>query len=147
MDWMEDVDEVRDADGSIPLDAFSEMRDACQALRDVFFPDSIWPAVRNWHSAADNEAAHCSIPLLAFRRGCLSSITRPIHRFILSFNGILPAVRKQYLQDLRERWMLTADPVERNKRSRIFRGHLVELQFALWLESQSHEVVELEAPG
>ena len=121
------------------------MRDACQALRDVLLPDSTWQDVRNWHATPDDQAAHRSILLLAFRRGCLNSVTGPIHRFILSPSGILPDVRKQYVNDLRERWMITADPIERNKRSRIFRGHLVELQFALWLESQSHEVVGLEA--
>lgn len=41
--------------------------------------------------------------------------------------------------------MFESDPVERNRLSRTFYGRLVELQFASWLESQSHAVVGLEA--
>ena len=145
IDALADVDELRNLDGSIPFDDFSDMRNKCQALRDVLLPDSIWPQFRDWHARPDNEAGHRSILLLAFRRGCLRGITKPIHRFVLSHERILPEVRKQYVQDLRERWMLTADPVERNRRSRIFRGHLIELQFALWLEGQSDQIVGLEA--
>jgi hypothetical protein len=41
--------------------------------------------------------------------------------------------------------MFDADPLGRHQLSRIFRGRLIELQFASWLESQSHTVVGLEA--
>jgi hypothetical protein len=73
MDGVADVDEVRDADGSIPFEDFSEMRDRCRALREILLPDSIWQQFREWHSLPDDVAAHRSILLLAFRRGCLSS--------------------------------------------------------------------------
>lgn len=145
MDVVRDVDEVRNADGSIPFKEFSDMRDKCRALREVFLPDSIWQQFRDWHTRPDDEAAHRSILLLAYRRGCLSSVTKPIHRYILSSNGIRADARKQYLQDLRERWMLADDPVERNRLAKIFRGRIVELQLALWLEGQSYRVVGLEA--
>lgn len=145
MDVTPDADEVRNADGSIPFKEFTYLRKKCPALREVFLPDSIWQQFRDWHTRPDDEAAHRSIVLLAFRRGCLSRVTKPIHRYILSSNGVRTVVRKQYLQDLRERWMLAGDPVERNRLSRIFRGRIVELQFALWLEHQSHSVVGLEA--
>src|ERR1019366_3508898 len=111
MDAVVDVDEVRDADGSIPFTDFSEMRGKCRALREILLPDSIWQQFRDWHSRPDDEAAHRSILLLAFRRGCLGSVTKPIHRYIVSSKGIRPDVRKQYLQDFRERWMLADDPV------------------------------------
>jgi hypothetical protein len=144
MDAVTDVDEVRDADGLIPIKDFSEMRDKCPALREVLLPDSIWQQFRDWHSRPDDVAAHCSIVLLAFRRGYLGRVTAPIHRYIVSSAGVLPGVRKQYVKDLRERWMLHGDPIKRNRLARIFRGRLVELQFAVWLESQSHKVVGLE---
>ena len=121
------------------------MRDKCQALRQVLVPDSIWQQYRAWHSRPDDVAAHCSILLLAFRRGYLSRVTAPIHRYLVSPTGILPSVRKQYVQDFRERWMLARDAVERNRLSRVFLGRLVELQFAVWLEDRSHSVVGLEA--
>ncbi|MGA2774300.1 MAG: hypothetical protein ABSG26_26230 [Bryobacteraceae bacterium] len=145
MDAVIDVDDVRDADGLIPIKDFSEMRDKCPALRQVLLPDSIWQQFRAWHSRPDDVATHCSILLLAFRRGYLNRVTAPIHQYLLSSTGILPDVRKQYVQDLRERWMLDGDPVKRNRLSRTFRGRLVELQFAVWLESRSHKVVGLEA--
>ena len=43
--------------------------------------------------------------------------------------------------------MFDPDPAERHRLSRIFRGRLIELQFASWLESQLHTIVRLEARG
>jgi hypothetical protein len=56
-----------------------------------------------------------------------------------------PEVRQQYLQDLRERWMFDPDPIERHKKSRMFLGRLVELQFAEWLELKGWSISGLEA--
>ena len=53
----------------------------------------------------------------------------------------------QYIADLEEKRMFDADPSERHRLSRIFRGRLVELQFASNLEHQSHVIVGLEAHG
>jgi hypothetical protein len=110
MDVVEEVDDRRVADGSTRLTAFGEMRERCPALREVLLPDSIWQQFEDWHSCPDDEAAHRSILLLAFRRASLSCVTKPIHRYIVSSNGIRRGVRKQYIQDLRERWMLADDP-------------------------------------
>lgn len=41
--------------------------------------------------------------------------------------------------------MFREDPLERHRLSRVFRGRLVELQFASWLESQRHTIIGLEA--
>lgn len=56
-------------------------------------------------------------------------------------------VRKQYLKDLRERWMYysDSDPMKRHQKFRSFFGKVVELQFAEWLESQGWTVSKLEA--
>ena len=54
-------------------------------------------------------------------------------------------MRRQYLQDLRERWMFYTDPIERHEKARMFSGRLVELQFAEWLELQGWTVSGLEA--
>jgi hypothetical protein len=54
-------------------------------------------------------------------------------------------VTKQYRQDLRERWMFNADPVERHRRFRSFFGKLAEIQCAEWLESQGWTISGLEA--
>ena len=139
------VEHIQNKDGSIPLLDFAALRPHCLALRDVLLPDDTWPRFQEWHVAGDNVAAHCSIALLAFRRGILPSVTAPIHRYLMSDNGILPLVTKQYLQDLRETWMLHPEAIERNRLSRIFRGRLIELQFAAWLEAQSQTIIGLEA--
>jgi TPP-dependent pyruvate/acetoin dehydrogenase alpha subunit len=41
--------------------------------------------------------------------------------------------------------MLYSDPGKRHQHSRGFRGRLVELQYAEWLESQNHSILGMEA--
>ena len=57
-------------------------------------------------------------------------VTGPVHRYLLTETGISPNARKQYVKDLREKWMLDPDPCERHRLSRTFRGRLIELQYA-----------------
>jgi len=140
-----DIELKRDADERIPLQEFAELREECLALRQILIPDEIWPQFREWHTLPDDVASHSSVVLLAFRRGYLPCITAPVHQHLMSSAGILPNVTKQYVKDLRERWMFDADPVKRNRLSRTFRGRLIELQFASWLEGQSHTIISLEA--
>lgn len=141
----DDVEMVREPDGQIPLHQFTMLRERCLALREILVPEQVWPQFREWHIFPDAVASHSSIVLLAFRRGYLPRVTGPIHRHLMSSAGILPGVSKQYVQDLREKWMFDADPVQRNRLSRTFRGRLIELQFASWLESHSHTIIGLEA--
>lgn len=141
-----DLDEVRDLDGSIPLVEFIEIRKQCPALREILLPDIIWQKVLNRLGTDDSVAAHTSIFLLAFRRGCLSAVTEPIHRFLLTESGIIdPRIRRQYLEDLQEKWLLAPDPVRRHSLCRIYRGRLLELQFARRLEACGETVIALEA--
>lgn len=141
----QDIETLREPDGRIPLEELTALRQRCLALREIFLPDEIWPHFREWHALPDDVAAHSSIVLLAYRRGYLPRLTAPVHHYLTSSDGILPCVSKQYLTDLREKWMFSADPLERNRLCRTFQGRLVELQFALRLESQSHKIVGLEA--
>jgi hypothetical protein len=143
----DDIDMVRDRNGQIPLDDFVALRNNCSALRDLLLPEPIWAQFLDWHSLPDDVANHASVALLAFRRGQLSRITGPIHRFLVSSGGIRPDVRAQYVQDLKEKWMFQNEPHERNRLYRTFRGRLVELQFASFLESESHTIARLEATG
>jgi hypothetical protein len=78
-------------------------------------------------------------------RGYLGRVTSAVHRYLMTAGVPRPNVRQQYLQDLRERWMLYADPHERHQKARIFLGRLVELQVAEWLEFQGWTVSGLEA--
>ena len=136
---------VRGPEGQIRLQEFSALREKCLALREILLPEEVWPKFRHWHVLPDEEASHASVALLAFWRGCLPQVTRPIHDNLLSPTGILCSVSKQYVKDLQEKWMFDANAAKRHRLSRIFRGRLIELQFASWLQSQSHTIVGLEA--
>lgn len=136
---------LRDAGGNIPLDNFIELRGQCMALRSILLPDEVWPEFLQWHRLGDDVASHSSVTLLAYRRGYLPKVSGPIHRYLLTETGIAASVRTQYLKDLREKWMLNPDPGERNRLSRMFRGRLIELQYAAWLEDDDHSITGLEA--
>lgn len=131
--------------GSSLLDTFAAIREKCQALKELFVPDEIWPKYYNWHLWSDDEAHHESALLLALDRGYLSSITSPVHRYLLQSGRINSRVRKQYINDLQEKWMDNSDPLERHEKFRMFYGRVVELQCAEWLEKQDWGIYDLEA--
>jgi hypothetical protein len=106
----------------------------------------VWPDFQQWHrQPAAKVDFHQSILLLAMERGHLYRVTSAVHRYLIAAGLPRPDVRQQYLQDLRERWMLYSDPHERHQKSRMFLGRLVELQFAEWLELQGWTISGLEA--
>ena len=131
------------AEGSLEL--FAAIRSRCPVLNRIFVPDEIWPGFQQWHQQRDTVACHRSILLLAMERGYLGRVTSAVHRYLMNAGLPRPDVRRQYLQDLRERWMLYADPIERLEKARIFSGRLAELQCAEWLELQGWTVSGLEA--
>jgi hypothetical protein len=131
--------------GSSLLDTFAAVREKCPALKELFVPDEIWPKFYNWHLWSDDEAHHESALLLALGRGHLSSITSPVHRYLLDSGRINPRVRKQYINDLQEKWMDYSDPLERHEKFRMFYGRVVELQCAEWLERHGWGISDLEA--
>lgn len=138
---------VSDVGDAVALDALADVRAKCPALSNLVLPDSVWPDFREWHRQPDEVALHRSVTLLALERGCLSRVTSPLHCYLLDGDSIRPDVRQQYISDLRERWMQYPDPTERHQKSRIFRGRLVELQYAEWLEANGKSIGALEARG
>jgi hypothetical protein len=145
----EDVELVREPNGAIPLAEFAALRERCPVLREILMPDKVWAEFCDWHMRLDRDLYHESITLLAFRRGLLPKITRPLHDYLISPETGLPRLSKQYASDLREKWMFLDDSLKRNRLLSMFRGKLVEIQFASWLENQSHKILGLEAtrPG
>lgn len=131
--------------GSSLLDTFAAVRERCPAIKDLFVPNEIWSKFHSWHLWSDVEAHHESALLLALGRGHLSSITSPVHRYLLESCRINSRVRKQYLNDLQEKWMDDSDPLRRHKKFKMFYGRVVELQCAEWLEKQGWEISDLEA--
>ena len=136
----------RVGEGSLEkLEIFAAVRSRCPALHQIFVPDEVWPDFQRWHAQPDTIAYHRSILLLAMERGHLGRVTSPAHRYLIAGGLARPNVRQQYLQDLRERWMLYTDPLDRHQKSRMFSGRLVELQLAEWLELHGWTVSGLEA--
>jgi hypothetical protein len=131
--------------GSSLLDTFAAVRERCPAIKELFVPDKIWSKFHNWHRWLDVEAHHESALLLALDRGHLSSITSPVHRYLLKSGRINSRVRKQYINDLQEKWMDYRDPRKRHETFKMFYGRVVELQCAEWLEKQGWEISDLEA--
>jgi hypothetical protein len=129
----------------IPLDTFTAVREKCPAIKELFVPDEIWPKFRSWHLWSDVEAHHESALLLALDRGHLNSITFPVHRYLFEPSCINSRLRKQYINDLQEKWMDHSDPLERHKKFKMFYGRIVELQCVEWLERQGWKISDLEA--
>ena len=127
------------------LEIFAAVRSRCPALHRIFVPDEVWPSFQQWHRQPDLIARHRSILLLAMERDHLGRATSAGHRYLMTAGLPRSDVRQQYLRDLRERWMLYPDPIERHQKSRMFLGRLVELQCAEWLELQGWTVSGLEA--
>jgi hypothetical protein len=81
--------------------------------------------------------------------GHLGRLTSPIHRYLIRGGALHPNVSRQYVTDLRERWMHHPDALKRHHLSKGHDGLVVELQCAEWLETRGWTVVGLEAlrPG
>jgi hypothetical protein len=81
------------------------------------------------------------------QRGYLERLVAPIRRYLFRDDEVRPEVVKQYRQDLRESWMMSADLQRRHEKVRSFVGRIAELQVAEWLETQGWSVASLEALG
>jgi hypothetical protein len=138
--------EPQDLQAEPSICVLGRLRQTCPALR-VYLPDNTWPDFERWHQQVDKIATHRSILLLALERGHLARLTSPVHRFLLDDREMRPQVQQQYVKDLSERWMHYADPTERHRKSRIFRGRVAELVCAEWLETLGWTILGLEALG
>lgn len=133
--------------GETLLEHFAAVRSNCPALCLVFLPDDLWPKFELWHRVPDPVAHHASVLYLGLERGYLGRITSPVHRYLLDTGQakVKTEVSKQYVQDLRERWMFYPEVMERHRKFRMFQGRLAELHIAEWLESKGYTITGLEA--
>jgi len=136
-------------DTTIPFDdglvGFTRHRESCRVLKDLLLPDSIWNEfVSACHEPRD-KAQHRSILLLAYQHGTLSRITIPIHRFVLAQQDIGVKIAEQYIKDLRERWWLKDNVIDRNRRAKGYLGRISEFLLAGFLEQHGYSVVSMEA--
>jgi hypothetical protein len=126
--------------------AFYRLRSMCSALR-LTIPDELEERHMRFTKSEPDEAFHCSIPFLAYRRGDLSDFTKALHRFVLDGNEVRKEVTTQYRNDLREKWVLEIDEISRYKKTRNYLSRLAELHFAQWLETQNWQILNLELYG
>jgi len=125
---------------------FYDLRNSCPALK-LTIPDGIVQEHLKFTISKPDGAHHCSIPFLAYRRGCLVDFTKSLHRFALDGNKLQKEVTAQYKSDLRETWIFETDEISRFKKARSYLSRLAELDFARWLESQQWHVSNLEMYG
>lgn len=125
---------------------FYELRDSCPALQ-LIIPDDLVEPHRASSTAEPDSAFHRSVPLLAYQRGWLPDFTASLHRFALDGECVRSNIRAQYLQDLRETWILEADELSRFKRCRNYLSRLAELDFARLLEADRWSIRNLEMYG
>jgi len=128
------------------IKAFYELRSACPALR-LTIPDDLAERHLGFSTSEPDSAFHCSVPLLAYRRGCLPDFTASLHRFALDGANARANIRPQYLADLRETWVLEPDEVSRFRKVRNYLSRLAELDFARTLEADKWQVANLEMYG
>ncbi len=130
------------------LAGFSEIRNACPALKSVLIPEKVWPAFQEWSRKPPDQAHMRPILFLAYKRATLHRLTIPIHRFVLDGSELHEKITNQYRKDLREQWMMAEDCLKRHRQSKSFFGRLAELQTASWLESEKGwEIKNLEMWG
>jgi Holliday junction resolvase-like predicted endonuclease len=125
------------------LNQFEELRRNCEALSKVLLPDDVWASFKKSAVGGFDEANHCSMLLSAFKDGCLNKITSPIHKYLLGDKN--KALKKGYLQDLKENWINSQNVLRRHQRSREDYGKIIELLIAEWLENQGWKIINLEA--
>ena len=126
--------------------AFYRLRSMCPALR-LTIPDEIEERHMHFSKSEPDEAFHCSIPFLAYRRGYLSDFTEALHRYVLDGSELRKQVTAQYKNDLREKWVLEINEISRFEKARNYLSRLAELDFARWLETQHWQILNLELYG
>lgn len=124
---------------------FFDLRIRCPVLNH-FVPDETCEIIRNNQWGVD-EHGHQSIILLAYTRGYLQRITRPLHRFLIDDKGdMIDNINKNY-KDLKECWLQANTPENKHSSARGYMGKPLELVFAEMLYNKSYDIVDLEAWG
>lgn len=126
--------------------AFYRLRSACPVLR-LTIPDELAESHIGFTKSEPDAAFHCSVPFLAYRRGCLPDFTASLHRFALEGTKVRANVITQYLSDLRETWVLEDDEISRFRKARNYLSRLAELDFARSLEAERWQITNLEMYG
>lgn len=126
--------------------AFYRLRDTCPVLR-LTIPDELVKKHSNFTNSKPDTAHHCSVPFLAYRRGCLSDFTNSLHRFAFDGMKLRTEVTAQYISDLRETWVFEVDEIARFRKFRNYLSRFAEIDFARWLETQQWRISNLEMYG
>jgi len=133
-----------DKDESL-LQAFTNIRNKCSAIREVFVPDYIWQDYQKTLTEDFDEAKHHHILLGALENGYLTKLTFPVHRYILNGEKPKSTYQSKYFV---ENWMvIRKNHLERHKESRRFLGKLAELLIVAFIEDRGWRIDKIAALG
>lgn len=130
-----------------PITRFKYIRDHCPILREIIFPDNIWPGIIQTILDMPDEVSHRPVTFLAVKRGYIANITIPLHALVFGGDASHLKITRQYLKDLQETWILKTDLKQRFEKHKIFQGRLQELTFAHMLSNLGFRLLNLEAWG
>jgi hypothetical protein len=136
---------IKPREGENLLRLFGKVRNECAANREIIVPDDLWETYQEFCCNEPDEAYHTPYFYNAFKHGYLSRLTEPIHRHCLEIDKPHPRLRKQYRKDLAERWLTKDTTKDQFKHARRFKGRLVELMFASWLNEAGWTLLNMEA--
>ena len=128
------------------IEAFLEFRKSDPVLRDLLIPDSSVESFKQFHLNWDDDAAHCSVPFLAYKKKTLEGLCAPLEEIIFNRRRGVEALTSQYKSDLKEDWYLSSDANKRQARCNKFLGKFFEFHAAYSLESHfGWQLVDMEA--
>jgi hypothetical protein len=128
------------------VEAFLSIRSNRPVLRELLAPSSVLDSFQEFHVKWDDEAAHCSVLLLAYEKQRLDSFCFPLEELIFNRRGGVSALTPQYQADLKEDWYLGKDAKRREARCNKFLGKFYEFHAALALENHfGWQLTDMEA--
>ncbi|NQU99979.1 MAG: hypothetical protein HQ538_04525 [Parcubacteria group bacterium] len=144
---MSNIDSTEEA-----IDELYSVRKKCPVLSDLFIPDEILKChkhnTRTLYIDQNNEhLQHQSKLVLGIRYNYLKKITAPSHSFLIKDGKVREEGKKNYRNDLNEKWLFKKTEIDRHKKSRAHNGKLFELHIASWLQKKGWEIINLEAMG
>ena len=127
-------------------DEFYRIRAQCPALQ-VLIPEAELERHIAFTSKPQDDAFHCSIPIMAYCLGHLPDLCGLIHRYVLKKCIPGAEINPQYLKDLRETWIFKPDETSRYRAARLLFSRIAELSLANWLELAQWKIIDMELYG
>lgn len=127
------------------IEEILKIRADCEALK-LIIPDTCLNDYVEFLKTPLDEARHQSMPFLAYKKGRLSLLTRPVHFLLDKSKELNLPIINQYRRDLEERWLFAESSKARYERAKRFQSRFIELGVAELLSPET-KVIGLEALG